>query len=132
MHNVSRRSFVGASTAIFANCAPGPFGKMLRFSGGSASFPDARPLLSVRKFRSPVVEQFIADISKRISDPELATIFRNCFPNTLDTTVQQGTFDGKPDTVVITGDIDAMWLRDSSAQVWPYLPFTAREESFVR
>jgi len=101
---------------------------MLRFSGGSAPFPDARPPLSARKFRSPVVEQFIADISKRISDPELATIFRNCFPNTLDTTVQQGTFDGKPDTLVITGDIDAMWLRDSSAQVWPYLPFAAREE----
>ena len=35
-----------------------------------------------------------------------------------------GTVEGKPDTFVITGDIEAMWLRDSTAQVWPYLPLT--------
>ncbi len=100
---------------------------LLRFSGGDALFPDARPIPAARKFRSPVVEQFMDDISKRISDPDLATIFRNCFPNTLDTTVQPGSYEGKPDTVVITGDIDAMWLRDSSAQVWPYLALAAKD-----
>ncbi len=63
----------------------------------------------------------------RIADPELAAMFVNCFPNTLDTTVEPGTFEGKPDTAVITGDIPAMWLRDSSAQVWPYLPFARRD-----
>ena len=49
-------------------------------------------------------------------------MFGNCFPNTLDTTVEFEMLEGRPDTYVITGDIDAMWLRDSSAQVWPYLP----------
>ncbi len=49
-------------------------------------------------------------------------MFRNCYPNTLDTTVTHSMRDGKPDTFVITGDIPAMWLRDSTAQVWPYLP----------
>ena len=49
-------------------------------------------------------------------------MFENCFPNTLDTTVDFEMIDGRPDTYVITGDIDAMWLRDSTAQVWPYLP----------
>ena len=55
-------------------------------------------------------------------------MFANCFPNTLDTTVEPGQFEGKPDTAVITGDIPAMWLRDSSAQVWPYLPLAAKDE----
>lgn len=64
----------------------------------------------------------------RIEDAELASLFVNCFPNTLDTTVEPGTFEGKPDTAVITGDIAAMWLRDSSAQVWPYLPFAAKDQ----
>mgnify|MGYP000804800468 CR=1 FL=1 len=50
-------------------------------------------------------------------------MFTNCFPNTLDTTVhfRKDKKDGKPDTFVYTGDIHAMWLRDSGAQVWPYV-----------
>lgn len=65
---------------------------------------------------------------KTLRDPELAWLFENCFPNTLDTTIQYKTTNGKPDTFVITGDIDAMWLRDSTAQVWPYLPLTKQDE----
>ncbi|HZL27777.1 MAG TPA: glycoside hydrolase family 125 protein [Acidobacteriaceae bacterium] len=57
----------------------------------------------------------------------MSAIFSNCFPNTLDTTVRPGAFEGKPDTAVITGDIAAMWLRDSSAQVWPYLSLASKD-----
>jgi meiotically up-regulated gene 157 (Mug157) protein len=55
-------------------------------------------------------------------------LFNNCLPNTLDTTVTYTTVNGRPDTYVITGDIDAMWLRDSSAQVFPYLQFVNEDK----
>lgn len=87
----------------------------------------ARPKPAARRFRSAVVEEFLKTTSSRIGDPVLASMFTNCYPNTLDTTVEPGTFEGKPDTAVITGDIPAMWLRDSSAQVWPYLPLAAKD-----
>lgn len=81
-----------------------------------------RPPAGQRKFSSPAVEAIITNVKAQIADPELAWLFENCYPNTLDTTVRLGTIDGRPDTFVITGDIDAMWLRDSSCQVWPYIP----------
>ena len=86
-----------------------------------------RPKAADRRFQSAVVEETIAETSRKIGDPLLALLFANCFPNTLDTTVEPGTFEGKPDTAVITGDIPAMWLRDSSAQVWPYLPLAKKD-----
>lgn len=86
-----------------------------------------RPKPSERSFRSPAVEEFLLERRARIGDPVLAALFVNCFPNTLDTTVLPGQFEGKPDTAVLTGDIAAMWLRDSSAQVWPYLPLAAKD-----
>lgn len=105
---------------------------------GAASFAQApdltgfnpenrRPKPADRHFRSAAVEASIIETSRRIGEPALALLFANCFPNTLDTTVQLGTFEGKPDTAVITGDIPAMWLRDSSAQMWPYLPLAKKD-----
>jgi meiotically up-regulated gene 157 (Mug157) protein len=83
-----------------------------------------------RTFHSPVIERVIAETCAKIGDAELAWLFTNCFPNTLDTTVTfvpgADAADGRSDTFIITGDIDAMWLRDSTNQVWPYVPF-ARE-----
>nr|WP_267404845.1 MULTISPECIES: glycoside hydrolase family 125 protein [unclassified Chryseobacterium] len=80
-----------------------------------------RPSLNQRKFTSEAVEKTIKTIKKDIADNELAWMFENCLPNTLDTTVKFYHKNNKPFTYVITGDIDAMWLRDSSAQVYPYL-----------
>ena len=61
-----------------------------------------------------------------------AWMFANCFPNTLDTTVHFGKDeDGNWRTFVYTGDIHAMWLRDSGAQVWPYVRF-AKEDEHLR
>lgn len=81
-----------------------------------------------RKFTSTAVEAAIAEFQAKVKDQELNWLFNNCFPNTLDTTVTFTENKGKPDTYVITGDIDAMWLRDSSAQVWPYLHFIKGDE----
>jgi hypothetical protein len=86
------------------------------------TFPIVRTPEAKRKFTSAAVEQTIQRIQSSIGNKELAWMFGNCFPNTLDTTVDFEVVNGEPDTYVITGDIDAMWLRDSSAQVWPYLP----------
>jgi uncharacterized protein len=90
--------------------------------GKSASFESRRPALADRKFSSKAVEDTILKVKTAIKDPELGWLFENCFPNTLDTTVHFEVKNGRPDTFVITGDIEAMWLRDSTAQVWPYLP----------
>jgi meiotically up-regulated gene 157 (Mug157) protein len=93
------------------------------FASTLPAFESQRPKLADRKFTSKAVEAIIQKVKKDIKDPELAWLFENCYPNTLDTTVNYSEAGGKPDTFVITGDINAMWMRDSSAQVWPYLPF---------
>lgn len=91
-----------------------------------------RPAPADRRFTSPVIEAAIERVKRQIPDPVLAAMFERCFPNTLDTTVFPGTRNGQPDTFVITGDIDAMWQRDSSAQVHPYLPFAKQDPNLTR
>ena len=122
---VTRKRFLQTS-AIFSA------GILMKQSGAFAfaptSYESKRPAVSERKFMSKAVNQKIAEVKKKIGDPELAWLFENCFPNTLDTTVDFEMIDGKPDTYVITGDIDAMWLRDSTAQVWPYLSLIKNDE----
>jgi meiotically up-regulated gene 157 (Mug157) protein len=130
---MERREFVGGLGAVAWGLTAG--GGRLGLVGSTGSpqdFDSRRPPPGERRFTSPAIEQAIARTRSAIGDPELAWLFENCFPNTLDTTVDVGTRDGKPDTFVITGDIEAMWLRDSSAQVWPYLRFAGEDETLRR
>ena len=86
------------------------------------SYTCQRPVVEKRLFKSIAVENEILRITKQLKNPKLKWMFTNCFPNTLDTTVHYYTDEnGNPDTFVYTGDIHAMWLRDSGAQVWPYV-----------
>lgn len=98
----------------------------------SFSFQDRFPIVRVpksqRRFTSDAVEKTIQVFKSRVKDAELAWLFENCFPNTLDTTTFANLSGSTPDTYIITGDIDAMWLRDSTAQVWPYLPLTNEDK----
>ena len=87
------------------------------------NFPQVRIEKSKRNFSCAAIDLKIEQMQQKIKDTELAWMFGNCFPNTLDRTVRFSQKDGKPNTFVITGDIPAMWLRDCSAQVWPYMPF---------
>lgn len=81
-----------------------------------------RPDKKERLFHSKEVEKQIKRVKGLLTNQKLAWMFENCFPNTIDTTVHYRVGeDGKNDTFVYTGDIHAMWLRDSGAQVWPYV-----------
>lgn len=125
--SLARREMIGGALVLGAALAL-PAGK-----GLAAMKPDAtsRPAPADRLFTSRAVEREIKRVCAQIADPDLQRLFANCYPNTLDTTVFMGTADGKPDAFVITGDIDCMWLRDSSAQLNPYLHLT-REDPDLR
>ena len=92
-----------------------------------------RPKEADRLFKSDAVEKEIQLIVRQLTNKRLAWMFENCFPNTLDTTVHYGENpDGTPDTFVYTGDIAAMWLRDSGAQVWPYVQLAGKDKKLRR
>jgi len=125
--HISRRDFLADVTSLAAATAWAP-----RHALAQNSFVSKRPAPASRRFRSKAVDAAIESIAARMRDPELAWLFSNCLPNTLDTTVTFASNASGPDTIVVTGDIPAMWLRDSSAQVWPYLPFIADDPALAR
>jgi meiotically up-regulated gene 157 (Mug157) protein len=81
------------------------------------------------------MEKLIDKMKGIIKDPDLSRLFENSYPNTLDTMIKWRGYATTKDpetgdetttdeelTYVITGDIDAMWLRDSASQIYSYLP----------
>lgn len=101
-------------------------------SKGPLALPYQRPSPHCRTFSSPLVEEIIEDMTDRMQDKDLARIFENAFPNTLDTTVRwhvdstekhknnrDGSWEG-PQSFIVTGDINAEWLRDSTNQLAQY------------
>ncbi len=123
----SRRAFLGGAASLAAaSVSPRHLYAQIK-----PTDLHQRPPASERHFTSPAVEAAITRIGAHIADPDLRLMFGNCLPNTLDMTVSPGSYEGHPDTFVITGDIDAMWLRDSSAQVWPYLRFAKEDKQLA-
>jgi meiotically up-regulated gene 157 (Mug157) protein len=100
----------------------------------TATMPDQRPAYKKRTFHSAAIDSLIEQLSPLLLSEDLATIFSNCLPNTLDTTVSyymqspQNVPQGDLDSFVITGDINALWLRDSMNQVLPYLPYASEDK----
>lgn len=104
----------------------GPFGE------GPLALPFQRPSLHCRTFTSPLVEKVIKDLTERMQDKDLSRLFENAFPNTLDTTVRwhvggesankkysNRKWEGAQ-SFIVTGDINAEWLRDSTNQLAQY------------
>lgn len=101
----------------FVRLASFAFHTVQLWNSGCASVPNARPPAAERKFNSTAVEAYITSLVPRFLDPDLGQTFANALPNTLDTTIE---FASNDDTFIITGDIYAMWLRDSTNQLLPY------------
>ena len=95
-------------------------------ASASSACVDRRPPFSQRKFVSTAVDAWLSRFNAT-SSPDLLCLLRNTLPNTLDTTVEVAPSRTANDSFVITGDIDAMWLRDSMNQVLPYLRFVNEE-----
>ena len=99
-----------------------------------ASVPEVRPSAWNRTYTSPTIDALIQELTPLFKDSNMATLFENCLPNTLDTTVlyaTDGTDGATLDSFIITGDIEALWLRDSANQVMPYVPYVAEDKKLA-
>jgi len=94
------------------------------YSTGGYALSYQRPEPTCRTFNSTVVEDAILRIKNMTTDPDLFRLFENTFPNTIDTAIKWRGFAANNTeeelAFIITGDIDAMWIRDSANQIAPY------------
>lgn len=128
-----KRNIIIAATLLLSVSAYGQkeFGKdyIKAVADNTHLYVSKRPAPEDRLFRSEVIDRKIEEVKKLLKgNPKLAWMFENCFPNTLETTIHYRKLNGDDDTFVYTGDIPAMWLRDSGAQVWPYVQFANKDE----
>ncbi|KAH6719287.1 hypothetical protein DL95DRAFT_432171 [Leptodontidium sp. 2 PMI_412] len=104
------------------------------FSTGKYQLSYMRPEPACRTFNSSIVEDTITNMKSVIKDPDLYRLFENSFPNSLDTAVRWKGFaanNSKEElTFLITGDINAMWLRDSANQMQSYLTLLKADSSY--
>ena len=104
-------------------------------SAGKHALSSARPAPRCRTFNSTTVEELVANVTATIADPDLARLFANTYPNTLDTAIRwRGHAASDPAeelAFLITGDIDAMWLRDSANQLQSYLPVLEPDDTIA-
>ncbi|CAK7222651.1 hypothetical protein SCUCBS95973_004916 [Sporothrix curviconia] len=109
-------------------------------SAGRYKLPYVRPPPSCRTFNLSSLETLIDEMRAVIHDPDLFRLFENTYPNTLDTMIKWHGYANKTNedtgeetvvdeelTYIITGDIDAMWLRDSAAQMQSYSNLLVRD-----
>ncbi|KAJ6528134.1 Six-hairpin glycosidase-like protein [Mycena capillaripes] len=99
-------------------------------SSGPLALPFMRVSPECRTFNSTAVEKVITDMKARLKDPDIARLFENTYPNTLDTTVKY--FSQKENLAfIITGDITAQWLRDTGNQFAAYTSVLALDPSLA-
>ncbi|ORY81613.1 DUF1237 domain protein [Protomyces lactucae-debilis] len=101
------------------------------YSEGKRHLPSQRPVEECRTFVSQAIEDRIDQVVSGIADPDMALLFGNCFASAADTTIRWHNASA-PETFVITGDINAMWLRDSAFQLEPYLDLASKDNALQR